>query len=84
VGAAANRVVGEAWVVPGMMLGYAGLGAGIGALVPAARSVNSHRIAWLKILLIASRIFSLVAPARGLGLPQRRPRFQPRLSASLK
>lgn len=39
VGAAANRVVGEAWVVPGMMLSYAGLGAGIGALVPAAKTV---------------------------------------------
>jgi hypothetical protein len=33
------------------------------------RSVSSHRIAWLKILLIASRIFSLVPPARGFGLP---------------
>jgi hypothetical protein len=33
------------------------------------RSVNSHWIAWLKILLIASRIFSLLPPARGFGLP---------------
>ena len=39
VGAAANRVVGEAWVVPGMMLSYAGIGAGIGAIVPAAKTV---------------------------------------------
>jgi len=44
VGAAANRVVGEAWVVPGMMLGYAGLGAGIGALVPAAKTVYSAEV----------------------------------------
>ena len=33
------------------------------------RSVSSHRIAWLKILLIASRIFLLVPPASALGLP---------------
>ena len=44
MGAAANRVVGEAWVVPGMMLGYAGLGAGIGALVPAAKTVYSAEV----------------------------------------
>lgn len=44
VGAAANRVVGEAWVVPGMMLSYAGVGAGIGALVPAAKTVYTAEV----------------------------------------
>ena len=44
VGAAANRVVGEAWVVPGTMLGHACLGAGIGALVPAAKTVYSAEV----------------------------------------
>ena len=32
-------------------------------------SVNSQRIAWLKTALIASRIFSFVPPAKGLGFP---------------
>lgn len=39
VGAAANRVVGDAWVIPGVMAGYAGLGAGVGALCPSAKTV---------------------------------------------
>lgn len=39
VGAAANRVVGEAWVIPATALGYAGVGAGIGALCPSAKTV---------------------------------------------
>ena len=39
VGAATHQVVKESWVVPGMMLAYAGVGAGVGALVPAAKTV---------------------------------------------
>jgi len=39
MGAAAHQAVREAWVVPGTMLGHACLGAGIGALVPAAKTV---------------------------------------------
>jgi len=31
--------------------------------------VNSHRIAWLKMLLMASRIFSFVPPCKRSGLP---------------
>jgi hypothetical protein len=38
VGAAANRVVGDDRVIPGMALAYAGIGAGIGAIVPAAKT----------------------------------------------
>lgn len=44
VGAAANRVVGKTWVVPGMMLSYAGVGAGVGALVPAAKTVYTAEV----------------------------------------
>ncbi len=39
VGAATHQVVKESWVVPGVMLAYAGVGAGVGALVPAAKTV---------------------------------------------
>lgn len=39
VGAATHQVVKESWVIPGMMLAYAGVGAGVGALVPAAKAV---------------------------------------------
>ena len=39
VGAATHQVVKESWLVPGMMLAYAGEGAGVGALVPAAKTV---------------------------------------------
>ena len=39
VGAATRQVVKESWVVPGMMLAYAGVGTGVGAVVPAAKTV---------------------------------------------
>lgn len=39
LGAAANRVVGDAAVVPGMAAAFAGVGAGAGALCPAAKTV---------------------------------------------
>jgi hypothetical protein len=39
LGAAANQVVGDARVIPGMALSFGAFGAGIGALVPAAKSV---------------------------------------------
>lgn len=39
LGAAANRVVGDAAVVPGMAAAFAGVGAGVGALCPAAKTV---------------------------------------------
>ncbi len=39
LGAAANQVVGDARVIPGMALSFGALGAGIGALVPAAKTV---------------------------------------------
>lgn len=39
VGAAARRVAGENWVIPGLALAYGGVGAGIGALVPATKTI---------------------------------------------
>ncbi len=39
VGAATHQIVKESWVVPGLMLVYAGVGAGVGALVPAAKTI---------------------------------------------
>jgi len=44
MGAAAHQAVREAWVVPGTMLGHACLGAGIGALVPAAKTVYTAEV----------------------------------------
>ena len=44
MGAAAHQAVREAWVVPVTMLGHACLGAGIGALVPAAKTVYTAEV----------------------------------------
>ena len=39
LGAAANRVVGDTAVVPGMAAAFGGVGAGVGALCPATKTV---------------------------------------------
>lgn len=39
VGVAANRVVGETWLVPTVAAVYAGAGAGVGAVCPSAKTV---------------------------------------------